>query len=81
MNYKKSIIMVGGGIQEAPAVGMLQAAGYRVIVTDRNKDAPAFNEADIQLIVDATDVKTIIAWVIQNKQKYNITVRKRFTSI
>ena len=65
--------MVGGGIQEAPAVGMLQAAGYRVIVTDRNKDAPAFNEADIQLIVDATDVKTIIAWVLQNKQKYNIS--------
>lgn len=69
----KSIIMIGGGVQAVPAVQRIQKLGYNVIVTDRNPDAPAFKKADIRLAVDATDVKTIIAWVLKNKKKYNIS--------
>jgi formate-dependent phosphoribosylglycinamide formyltransferase (GAR transformylase) len=38
----KSVIMIGGGVQEAPAVHRIQKLGYEVIVTDRNPHAPAF---------------------------------------
>jgi len=42
----KAIVMIGGGIQEVPAVKQVQDMGYQVIVTDRNPRAPAFRDAD-----------------------------------
>jgi len=42
----KAIVMIGGGIQEVPAVKQIQDMGYQVIVTDRNPRAPAFRDAD-----------------------------------
>ena len=39
---QKTIMMIGGGIQEVKAVEIAQSSGYKVIVTDRNEDAPCF---------------------------------------
>lgn len=69
----KSIIMIGGGIQEKPAVDQLKALGYRVIVTDRNPDAPAFENADITVNLNARDIQSMIAWVLACKDQYHIS--------
>ncbi len=69
---KKSIIMLGGGIQQVPAVARLQSIGYRVIVTDIKPDAPAFSDADVSVNLGANDVKGLISWVLLNREKYNI---------
>lgn len=68
----KSIIMLGGGIQQVPAVKRLQDIGYRVIVTDMNPKAPAFNIADVTVNIGANDIKSLISWIFLNKHQYNI---------
>lgn len=69
----KSIIMVGGGVQEVPAVRRIKKLGYNVIVTDRNPNAPAFKEADISLNIDARDVQSLISWILLNKERLDIS--------
>ena len=69
---KKSVIMVGGGIQEAPAVQRIKKLNYNIIVTDRNPNAPAFKEADISVNIDARDIQSLISWILLNKKKLNI---------
>ncbi len=68
----KSIIMIGGGIQETPAISRLKGLGYRTIVTDQNPNAPAFDAADVAVNIDARDVQSLIAWTLAHKQSYNI---------
>lgn len=65
--------MIGGGIQEIPAVSKLKKLGYLTIVTDINKNAPAFQYADLNLVFDARDCQGIISWVLSNKNKFNIS--------
>jgi len=48
----KAIAMIGGGIQEVPAVKQVQDMGYQCIVTDRNPRAPAFRDADYKVCMD-----------------------------
>jgi len=55
----KAIVMIGGGIQEVPAVKQVQDMGYQVIVTDRNPRAPAFRGADESIVVDGLDDEEI----------------------
>ena len=64
--------MIGGGVQEVPAVIKLQEFGYRVIVVDRNKSAPAFEFADVKVIFDGKDVAGIVSWILAFREKYNI---------
>lgn len=68
----KSIIMLGGGIQQVPAVKRLKNIGYQVIVTDMNPNAPAFEGADVCVNLGATDIKSLISWVLVNKERFNI---------
>ena len=65
--------MIGGGIQQVPAVLRIKKLGYLAIIADRNKDAPAFAEADICVNIDARDVQSLISWILINKNKYNIS--------
>ncbi len=69
----KSIVMVCGGIQQRPAVNLLKNAGYSVIITDRNPNAPTFADADLSVNIDAHDVQSLIAWILLHKNKFNIT--------
>ncbi len=55
----KAIVMIGGGIQEVPAVKQIQEMGYQVIVTDRNPRAPAFGDADEAWVIDAKEWQVI----------------------
>jgi len=70
---KKSVIMVGGGVQEAPAVRRIKKLNYNVIVTDMNPNAPAFKEADISVNINAMDVQSLISWILLNKKRLNIS--------
>jgi len=68
----KSVMMIGGGIQEVKAVEIAQSAGYKVLVTDRNKDAPCFPYADYTAAIDGRDIEGLIAYTLLNKEKLNI---------
>lgn len=68
----KSIMMIGGGIQQVPAVARLKSIGYRVIVSDMNENAPAFSEADVCVNISANDIKGLVSWVLLNKSTLNI---------
>ena len=67
-----SVVMIGGGIQQLPAVERAQALGYRCIVTDRSVDAPCFDRADLAARFDADDIGSIAAWVLANRARYDI---------
>ncbi len=64
--------MIGGGVQEIPAVTKLQEFGYHVIVIDRNKYAPAFEFSDKKVIFDGKDIPGIVSWILAFKETYNI---------
>jgi biotin carboxylase len=73
--------MIGGGIQEVPAVIKLQELGYCVIVVDRNISAPAFEFADVKVIFDGKDIPGIVSWILSFKKKYNISGVFTLTSL
>ena len=75
----KSVVMIGCGIQEIEAVKIAKQAGFHVIVTDRNPDAPGFEYADECVVADGKDVESIIAYVLMNKERLNI--RGMFTLV
>ena len=73
MSKQETVMMIGGGIQEVKAVKIAQSAGYKVIVTDRNIDAPCFHIADYTAKIDGRDIEGLIAYTLQNKEELNIT--------
>ncbi len=68
----KSVVMIGCGVQEVEAVKIARQAGFHVIVTDRNPDAPGFAYADESVVVDGKDAESIIAYVMMNRERLNI---------
>ena len=68
---QKTIMMIGGGIQEVKAVEIAQSSGYKVIVTDRNEDAPCFAYADFTAVIDGRDIEALVAFTLINKDKLN----------
>jgi biotin carboxylase len=68
----KTIMMIGGGIQEIPAVKYIQSIGYKVIVTDKNVNSPCFKYSDYQAVIDGRDIEELIAFSLMNKDILNI---------
>ena len=73
--------MIGGGVQEVPAVIKLKEFGYRVIVIDRNKSAPAVEFADVNVVFDGKDIQGIVSWILAFKEKYTISGIFTLTSL
>ncbi len=71
-NKMKSIIIVGAGIMQIPAIKTAKGMGLNVIATDRNPSAEGFMYADVPVIMDTKDVKGHVEFAIENKEKYNI---------
>jgi len=69
---KKSVVLIGGGIQEVEAVRIAQKAGYRVIVLDRNPEAPCLELADKAAVINGTDLDGLSDFVLKNKVQENI---------
>ncbi len=57
----KTVMLVGGGVQEVRAVEFAQRLGYRVAVTDRDPDAPCATLADEFHIVDGRDIEGLVS--------------------
>lgn len=68
----KSIIIVGAGIMQIPAIRTAKEMGLNVIATDRNPSSDGFKYADVPLIMDTKDIQGHIKFAIENKEKYNI---------
>lgn len=69
---QKTVMMIGGGIQEVKAVEIAQSAGYKVLVTDQNKNAQCCSVADYSAAIDGRDIEGLIAHTLLNKEKLNI---------
>src|SRR3989344_6804330 len=68
----KSVVMIGGGLQQVEAVNEARKLGFFVIVTDKNKSAPCFENADLSVVLDGKDVKSISKFINKNKKRLNI---------
>ncbi len=67
-----SVIMIGGGLQEIEAVREAQSLGLKVIVTDKNIQAPCVDVADVFWRVDGRDVEGLVARALFHKKEYDI---------
>ncbi|MCH8199832.1 MAG: hypothetical protein IIA54_07185 [Chloroflexi bacterium] len=57
----KTVMLIGGGVQEVRAVEFAQRLGYRVVVTDRLPDAPCVAAADESFVVDGRDIEGLVS--------------------
>ncbi len=68
----KSIIILGAGIMQIPAIKIAKELGLFVIATDRDKNAVGAKFADLFLPIDTKDIASLLEFVNNNKDKYNI---------
>jgi len=68
----KSILIIGGGEIGLNQIIWAREAGFHVIVSDRNPNAAGLKLADIGVIIDGTDARTLVTFALANKKKYNI---------
>ncbi len=63
---QKTLLFVGGGIETRPGVQLAREMGLRVIVSDRNPQAPCFEDAHHALIADTYNgpqtIEAVQAW-------------------
>jgi len=71
--------MIGGGIQEVPAVKQVQDMGYQVIVTDRNPRAPAFRGAEYCVHFDGNNPIGITSALRSIMQRDGVSIAGVFT--
>jgi len=64
----KTIMIVGAGFGQVPAIEKAKDLGYQVIAIDKNPDAIGMSKADISLAVDIIDIKE----VVNVAKEYNI---------
>jgi biotin carboxylase len=55
----KSVLFVGAGRHQRPAIEHARGRGLRVVAVDRNADAPGLAAADVAAVVDFTDVAAV----------------------
>lgn len=70
---RKSILIIGGGEIGLNQIRIAKKIGFNVIVTDINLDAPGLKEADVSVNISGTDIKGLITFALENKEKYNIS--------
>lgn len=68
----RSIIIVGAGVMQIPAIRTAKKMGLRVIATDRNPAAEGFAYADVPVVMDTKDVAGHSLWALEHREKYNI---------
>lgn len=69
----KSIIIVGAGIMQIPAIETAKKLGLFVIATDKNPAAPGLQLADHPLELDVKDAPGHVRFAAAHKEKLNIT--------
>ncbi len=69
---KRTLFIVGGGIETVPAVLLAQQMGLHVVVSDMNPQAPALLAADDQLLSSTYDVAATVAAAVNYQQQRSI---------
>lgn len=77
----KTVLLIGGGIQEVPAVQKAKEWGYKVLVTDRNKISPCFQYADGHAVIDGKDIERLVAYAWENKVDGVFTMTELVTTV
>jgi len=54
---KKTIMIIGGGLLQTPAIDTAKKMGYQVIVTDYNPEAIGMKHADIPIVMSTRDIQ------------------------
>lgn len=54
---KKTVMIIGGGLLQAPAITAAKKMGYQVIVTDYNASVIGMKDADIPIIMSTRDIE------------------------
>ncbi len=70
---KKRLLIIGAGMEQAPAYAMASRIGLRVVGTDMNRRAPAFTYADDRLIASTRDVERTLKVVSEYHAKKPIS--------
>ncbi|HHS48460.1 MAG TPA: ATP-grasp domain-containing protein [Desulfurella acetivorans] len=68
----KSIIILGAGIMQIKAIKTAKDLGLYVIAADRDSEAVGFKHADLKLVIDTKDTKSLVDFALNNKNTYNI---------
>lgn len=58
---RKSLLIVGAGFGQLPAIRAARSLGLEVIVVDKNKDAVGMNMADHSYTVDVVDAEKVLS--------------------
>jgi len=66
------ILFIGMGDWDVPKIQIARNKGYKVIVTNRDKNALALKKADIPIIADGRNVFSILSFIYQNHLEKNI---------
>ncbi|MGC9169005.1 MAG: ATP-grasp domain-containing protein [Desulfurella sp.] len=69
----RSIIILGAGIMQIPAIKTAKELGLFVIAVDRDKNAVGFEYCDLALDIDTKDIDSLLRFAVNNKYKYNIS--------
>ncbi len=57
MGIKKSIMIIGAGFLQVPAIEIAKEMGLKTIVTDYNKNAPGMKIADVPIVMSTKDIE------------------------
>lgn len=68
----ESVIIVGAGAMQVPAILTAKDMGFNVIATDMNQKAEGFKYADVAICLNTKDIEGHVKFAIENKEKYNI---------
>ena len=72
INKPDTIILIGAGLLQIPAIKIAQKMGLFVICTDQNPKAPGFEYCNKKIILSTKDVHGHIKLVNKLSKKYNI---------
>jgi len=69
---QRSVMIVGAGLMQLPAIRTALDMGFHVIASDRNPDAPGLALADHALVLDIKDVEGHVAFARANADRLTI---------
>ncbi|MBI4180177.1 alpha-hydroxy-acid oxidizing protein [bacterium] len=68
----QTLLIIGAGVMQVPAIKIARAMGLRTVVTDYNPHAPGMTLADIPVVMSTRDVQGTIRIARETHAKYPI---------
>lgn len=77
----KSLWMIGGGYQQLRAVKIAKKLGYKIIVSDKNRNCTCANIADEFVLIDGLDIESLISFGLKLKKQNKLDGVFTFTEL